>query len=258
MTGLEHDQLASVARGALHRAEGWLKGFDSGRTELRDLGLAWCAAALSGGPAPEVAAHLLEELQGSRQGSVEPVAAVTDDPAALDLVCAAAWRELGRGHNGAEWAQVLPVSVTVAARAGDLELMLALTRALLLAAGPCAGTMPLAAAAATRRLLVHQHVEGWFPATVPPAMVPPGGVPPGGVPPEARPPEARGPQAGAQNRLRTTVSSVWLLAVVLRPELLAPEAPVRPATTAVVPESAVPTAVVLEAASRERTAAADG
>jgi hypothetical protein len=224
MTGLEHDQLASVARGALHRAEGWLKGFDSGRTELRDLGLAWCAAALSGGPAPEVAAHLLEELQGSRQGSVEPVA----------------------------------VSVTVAARAGDLELMLALTRALLLAAGPCAGTMPLAAAAATRRLLVHQHVEGWFPATVPPAMVPPGGVPPGGVPPEARPPEARGPQAGAQNRLRTTVSSVWLLAVVLRPELLAPEAPVRPATTAVVPESAVPTAVVLEAASRERTAAADG
>jgi hypothetical protein len=231
MTGFEHDRLASLARSSLHRAEGWLKGFDSGRTELRDLGLAWCAAATAAGPAPEVAAHLLEELQGSRPGSAEPVAAVTDDPVTLGLVSAAAWRELGRGRKGAEWAQVLPVSVTVAGRAGDLELMLALTRALLRAVGAERGATPLAATAAVRRLLVHQHVEGWFPATVPPAALPPGGGPPGAATPEAGSRDPRGPHTG-QDRLRTTVSGVWLLAGVLRPELLAPEVPVPPAPAA--------------------------
>lgn len=222
MTASEHDQLAPLARSALHRAEGWLKGSDEGRTKLRDLGLAWCRAA-GGGRAPEVPADLFEELQGAGRGSAEPVAAVTDDPHTLGLVCATAWRELDRGRNRSEWAQVLPVSVTVAGRAGDLELMLALTRALLRAAGRGSGTMPLAVAAAVRLLLVHQHVEGWFPATVPPATLMPATKPPGGAPPEAGAPEDRGPQARAQDRLRTTVSSVWLLAVVLHPELLAHE-----------------------------------
>ena len=240
MTGVEHDQLAPVARSALHRAEGWLKGFDSGRTELRDLGLAWCTAAADEGQAPGVAATLLDELQGAQKGSADPVEAVTDDPATLGLVCAAAWQELGRGRNRSAWAQVLPVSVTVAARAGDLELMLALTRALLRAAGPGGGPMPLAAAAAVRRLLVHQHVAGWFPATVPPGGVSAEGMPPGGASPEAWRPDPRGPHARAQDRLRTTVSSAWLLAGVLRPELLAPEVPVPSAPTAVVSGAAGP------------------
>lgn len=197
MTGTEQEQLRSAARMALARVGEWLS---SQRDESlvragRDL---VSAVVVSGVADSRTSLEALSELQPVRSGSkLAPAEALTADPEQLRAVA----RQLSGGAPGAEqeWLAVLPAAIALASRSGDVELLCALTRALLaLAAGGGSTTQPIVGHV-LRRLLVSQRAAGDFPADL--------------------------QSATEEGSLRATTSCSWLLAAYARPELVAAIAP---------------------------------